>query len=148
MRQQYELEADLLYEEAETLMSNKKYEEASGKLDKVVIQLSKVSKSDEKILAKIKDAELKYSNALKLYAVQLIVEAKKNQNEETQTGYEKALVLLKKARNIDGSDTSKIDSEIEELNKLIKINEHVEKVGEHRLNDEFVNDPQKGIYRK
>ena len=144
LRQQYELEADLLYKEADTLIQNKKYEEASGKLDQVIIQLNKVSKSDEKILAKIKETELRYSKTLKLYAVQLVGEAKKNQNEETQTGYEKALVLLKKARDIEGSDKLSIDSEIEELKKLIKINEHVEKVGEHRLTDEFVNDPQKG----
>ena len=31
LRQQYELEADLLYKEADTLIQNKKYEEASGK---------------------------------------------------------------------------------------------------------------------
>ena len=144
LRQQYELEADLLFKEANALVNNKKYEEASAKLEKVVLQLNKVSKSDKQILAKNKKAESLYSESLKSFALQLVEAAKKNQNEETQTGYEKALSLLKRAKSIPGVNKVLIDDEIDKVQNLIKINEHIEKVGAHRLRDEFVNDPQKG----
>ncbi|MCH2205118.1 MAG: hypothetical protein MK132_04505 [Lentisphaerales bacterium] len=144
LRQQYELEADLLFKEANSLINYEKFEEASSKLEKVILQLNKVSKSDKLILSKIEKAEALYGESLKSYALALVEQAQKNQNEETQTGYEKALVLLKKAKKIAGVDEQLINSEIEKVQNLIKINEHVEKVGAHRLRDEFVNDPQKG----
>ena len=115
LRQQYELEADLLFKEANSLINYEKFEEASSKLEKVILQLNKVSKSDKLILSKIEKAEALYGESLKSYALALVEQAQKNQNEETQTGYEKALVLLKKAKKIAGVDEQLINSEIEKV---------------------------------
>ena len=84
LRQQYELEADLLFKEANSLINYEKFEEASSKLEKVILQLNKVSKSDKLILSKIEKAEALYGESLKSYALALVEQAQKNQNEETQ----------------------------------------------------------------
>jgi type II secretory pathway component GspD/PulD (secretin) len=144
LRQQYELEADILLKESMSLLTEESYEEASVKLEKVIFHLGKVSKSDPKVLAKVAKATELHSASLQGFALSLVSEAKKNQNENTQVGFEKALSLLNKAKKITGTDSKKIDLEIDKVKQLIAINEHVEKVGAYRLNDEFVNDPQKG----
>lgn len=143
LRQQYELEADVLLAEAKGLLTEEKFKEASEKLDKAILQLSKVSKSDAKVLKKVQEAEKQKAVSLKNYALQLVQKSSINQNEETQVGYEKALVLLKEAKSISSNDTE-FDKRIDEVNELIRKNEHIEKVGAHRLRDEFENDPQKG----
>lgn len=144
LKQQIELEADGLVEQAGEDFRLTKYSKAAASYKNANVMYNKVSKSEPRILKKITEVQVQHARALRFEADKLVEEAIISKDGESKDAFVKALANLDQAKRLDDRRRLEIDAQIKIIKEKMDRFLHVSKVDAKGLREKFENDAKSG----